>query len=285
MLSREAFRVIAVENGRLACDAVLREKPDVILLDWRMPVMDGPAALQELRAHEETRGIPIVMLTSYSQVDERIIALETDVQDFLTNRSIRANSSRASSNSCAGGKVWHSTQTARCWPSAALNAASERRYRLLAEAMPHIVWIADARGEIHYMNRLWYDYAGGTPDSGITAARAFAIHPDDRTATLRAWSAALRSGLPFETQFRLRRASDGAFRWPLARAIPAHNEVGEIVEWVGSCADIHDYKIASERKPSSTRWAASSQSAAPTASSIMPAPTGTPIPAPASVRR
>ena len=62
VLSRENFRVVAVDNGRLACDAVRRERPDVVLLDWRMPVMDGRAALQELKASKETRGIPIVML-------------------------------------------------------------------------------------------------------------------------------------------------------------------------------------------------------------------------------
>src|SRR5664280_3701324 len=77
MLTRENFRVVAVENGRLACDAVRRERPDVIVLDWLMPVMDGRAAVEELKASASTRSIPIVMLTSLSQVDERIIALES----------------------------------------------------------------------------------------------------------------------------------------------------------------------------------------------------------------
>ena len=249
VLSREDFRVVAVENGRLACDAVRREKPDVVLLDWRMPVMDGRAALQELRASEETRGIPIVMLTSYSQVDERIIALETGVQDFLSKpfdpRELVA---------CIEQQLrWRQglaleADSALLAERESLNAASERRYRLLAEAMPHIVWIAGANGEITYFNRLWYDYVGGTPDNGSAAAQAFAIHPDDRTASLRAWSIASKTGSPFEMQFRLRRASDGAFRWHLARAIPAQDETGAIVEWVGSCADIHDYKIASETR-------------------------------------
>jgi len=49
ILERHGFRVIAVEKGYLACEAVRREKPDLVLLDWSMPVMDGRAALERSR--------------------------------------------------------------------------------------------------------------------------------------------------------------------------------------------------------------------------------------------
>jgi DNA-binding response OmpR family regulator len=84
VLSRVGFRVRAFENGKLAIDAVRGEAPDVILLDWMMPVMDGRRAVEVLKADVETRGIPIVMLTTQSQIEERVIALEAGVQDFLT---------------------------------------------------------------------------------------------------------------------------------------------------------------------------------------------------------
>lgn len=84
VLSRVGFRARAFENGKLAIDAVHRERPDVILLDWMMPVMDGPRAVEVLKADVETRGIPIVMLTTQSQIEERVVALEAGVQDFLT---------------------------------------------------------------------------------------------------------------------------------------------------------------------------------------------------------
>jgi DNA-binding response OmpR family regulator len=56
----------------------------VILMDWMMPVMDGRAAVERLKADVETRGIPIVMLTTQSEIEERVVALEAGVQDFLT---------------------------------------------------------------------------------------------------------------------------------------------------------------------------------------------------------
>jgi DNA-binding response OmpR family regulator len=84
VLNQAMFTVHACENGQLACEAVLREAPDVVLLDWMMPVMDGCAAVVKLKADPQTRGIPIVMLTTQSEIAERVIALEAGAQDFLT---------------------------------------------------------------------------------------------------------------------------------------------------------------------------------------------------------
>ncbi len=83
VLTRAGFTVAAFENGQLACDAVRSERPDVILLDWMMPVMDGRVAAETLKADPHTRGIPIVMLTTHAQIEERVVALEAGVQDFL----------------------------------------------------------------------------------------------------------------------------------------------------------------------------------------------------------
>lgn len=84
ILERENFRVIAVEDGRLACDMVRRVRPDLVLLDWSMPVMDGRAALEELKADATTRSIPIMMLSSHGEIDAKIVALTAGVQDFVT---------------------------------------------------------------------------------------------------------------------------------------------------------------------------------------------------------
>ena len=83
ILRNENYRVVDVENGRLACDAVRRERPAMVLLDWSMPVMDGLEALKVLKADSSTRGIPIVMLTMHSQMEEKLAALDAGVQDFI----------------------------------------------------------------------------------------------------------------------------------------------------------------------------------------------------------
>ena len=83
ILRREHYRVIDVENGQLACEAVWRENPDLVLLDWSMPVMDGLTALKLLKSDSATRVIPVVMLTTQDQIEEKLLALEAGVQDFL----------------------------------------------------------------------------------------------------------------------------------------------------------------------------------------------------------
>jgi DNA-binding response OmpR family regulator len=84
VLTRAAFTVYAVENGRLACEAARLRGPDVILLDWAMPEMDGRRAVEVLKADTLTRAIPIVMLTTHSQIEDRIVALQAGVQNFLS---------------------------------------------------------------------------------------------------------------------------------------------------------------------------------------------------------
>jgi two-component system phosphate regulon response regulator PhoB len=84
VLTRAAFTVFAVENGALAYEEVRLRQPDVVLLDWIMPVMDGRRAVELLKADRETRTIPIVMLTTHAHDEERRVALSAGVQDFLT---------------------------------------------------------------------------------------------------------------------------------------------------------------------------------------------------------
>lgn len=96
ILERHGLRVIAVENGYLACKAVRREKPDLVLLDWSMPAMDDRAALETLKADAATRSVPAMMLSRHGEIDGTVIALTAGVQDFITKPRIRASSSRAS---------------------------------------------------------------------------------------------------------------------------------------------------------------------------------------------
>jgi DNA-binding response OmpR family regulator len=84
ILTRASFIVHAFENGELACEAARLRQPDVIVMDWMMPVMDGCRAVEVLKADIETRAIPIVMLSTHSHTKDRVFALATGVQDFIT---------------------------------------------------------------------------------------------------------------------------------------------------------------------------------------------------------
>lgn len=83
MLKRMGYDVVIAFNGQEAVALAEREKPDLILLDVLMPVMDGIDALREIRGKNELRTTPIVMLTSVTDVRMVTEAIESGANDYI----------------------------------------------------------------------------------------------------------------------------------------------------------------------------------------------------------
>lgn len=118
--------------------------------------------------------------------------------------------------------------------------ASEARFRELADAMPQIVYSNRADGQVDFANRQWAEYSGQT--DAQTTDLSSVVHADDLPRMVQQWDAAKRMGIAFESEFRLRRASDGAYRWFLTRSVPVRDAEGHVVKWFGTSTDIHDQK-------------------------------------------
>jgi PAS domain S-box-containing protein len=118
---------------------------------------------------------------------------------------------------------------------------SEEHFRTLAEAVPQIVWTADAELRVNYFNRRWSEYTGMAPALPSTSALRAVVHPAERARLDGLWEDARRRGLPFEIEHRLR-AADGSYRWHLTRGLPLFDEQHRAVRWFGSCTDIEDQK-------------------------------------------
>ncbi|HZO95057.1 MAG TPA: response regulator [Candidatus Baltobacteraceae bacterium] len=84
LLARQGFTVLDAENGLIALETARRERPDLVLLDWVMPIMDGHETVRQLKRDPVTRDIPVVMLTAQSSIDDKVAGLEAGAQDFLT---------------------------------------------------------------------------------------------------------------------------------------------------------------------------------------------------------
>ena len=120
---------------------------------------------------------------------------------------------------------------------------SEERFRSLAQSMPNHVWTALPDGNLDWFNQRVYEYSGAEPGTLDGQAWAGIVHPDDVPGAAAVWTAALRSGQAYETEFRIRRR-DGLFRWHIARAVPILDDAGRIVRWIGTNTDIEDQKLA-----------------------------------------
>jgi PAS domain S-box-containing protein len=121
---------------------------------------------------------------------------------------------------------------------------SERNLRELADAMPQMVWTVNADGSTGYVNRQLAQYTGMAADGIRTWSWGVGLHPDDLEPCLRAWTVALQTGNAFNAECRIRRASDGSYRWHLARAIPVRADDGRIRQWFATCTDIDAQKQA-----------------------------------------
>lgn len=124
--------------------------------------------------------------------------------------------------------------------------SNEKSIRLIADAMPQIVWIAGADGTIEYFNRAWIDFTGHTLEQSLGAGWQSVLHPDDVHKCHGLWLDAIKASAPLEAECRFRRAADGTYRYHLARAHALKDETDTIVKWVGSCADIDDQKVAQQ---------------------------------------
>jgi two-component system phosphate regulon response regulator PhoB len=83
-LEREGYRVLDTQNGEEALLIAAEEKPDVIILDWMMPQLSGIEVCRRLRQRQETRNVPILMLTARGEETDRIRGLDTGADDYIT---------------------------------------------------------------------------------------------------------------------------------------------------------------------------------------------------------
>jgi CheY-like chemotaxis protein/DNA-binding CsgD family transcriptional regulator len=83
-LSASKYLVHKASNGKIACNMAFEINPDLIIMDWDMPVMDGIQATMEIKSNENTKDIPIIMLTAVNRTSENLqTAFKAGAIDFV----------------------------------------------------------------------------------------------------------------------------------------------------------------------------------------------------------
>ncbi|MDB4538191.1 response regulator transcription factor [Akkermansiaceae bacterium] len=83
-LQRAGYAVDMVHDGREGLEKILKNQPNLVVLDLMLPGMDGFSILKEMQRDARAAAIPVLMLTAKSQIDDRIRGLESGVDDYLT---------------------------------------------------------------------------------------------------------------------------------------------------------------------------------------------------------
>ena len=140
------------------------------------------------------------------------------------------------------GLLW---QRARKRKAEAVLRESEKRFRVMADTTPALIWMCDEAGKVTYLNERWLALTGSNPTAAYGDLWTNYVHPDDLKNASDIFSRALKSHQPFSNECRAR-CRDGTYRWLFSVATPRVNGDGSLAGFIGSAVDVTDQKKAQE---------------------------------------
>jgi PAS domain S-box-containing protein len=232
ILSRAGFVVIEAANGTEALERARDSLPDLILLDVKLPDINGFEVCRQIKATPETAGI-LVLQTSAAAVQsvDRIRGLDGGADSYLIEPIEPAE------------LIAHVRALLRVRRAEGALRESEERFRQMAENIDDVFWMLDpSTDQLLYVSpayrRLWGDGAPApVPGSGHWAGH---IHAEDEAAVETVYRA-LASGTPYEIEYRIVRP-DGNTRWVAERAFTVRDARDQIYRLAGIVNDISERK-------------------------------------------
>ncbi|WP_034981644.1 PAS domain-containing sensor histidine kinase [Epilithonimonas tenax] len=126
---------------------------------------------------------------------------------------------------------------------------NEEKYKNLADSLPIIIWTADKDGNVDYYNKKWYEYTGFEELDNRKNASSKILHPDDFPKAMAVWNKSQENKVAYEIEYQFKdKTKENGYRWFLGRAIPIKDDDGEVVQWIGTCTDIDEFKQFQQQK-------------------------------------
>jgi len=114
---------------------------------------------------------------------------------------------------------------------------SERRFRVMADATPVLMWMSGVDKLCTFFNKPWLEFTGRSMEQELGNGWTDGVHADDLQKCFKTYTEAFDARQPFVMQYRLRR-HDGEYRWVADQGVARYNAQGEFAGYIGSCVDV-----------------------------------------------
>jgi PAS domain S-box-containing protein len=260
LLSEEGYQVRPADSGKLALASVRTAPPELILLDMKMPDMDGMEVCGQLKSWEETREIPVMFISGSTNRTERVEALRTGAVDFVDKpfdraeliARVRTHLELSRLRSQLEKQVESRTDALRHTVSLLEREVAERkrteqalreseeRFRNVADTAPVKIVTSDANQQATFFNREWLTFTGLTMEESLGYGWTASVHPDDLENVVSSISASYAERKECRIEYRVRRV-DGEYRTLICRGVPRF-EAGSFVGYICSMVDVTELK-------------------------------------------
>lgn len=266
ILRTEGYRVRPTNNGELALRSIRDEAPDLMLLDIRMPGLDGFEVCRRLKADAQTRDIPLMFISASHATEERIQGLKLGAVDFVSKPFQKDELLARVHTHLELGRLRAKLEMRVAERTAELVVANqqlkrelverelaeqalretEQRFRNMADTAPVLIWVANPDKFRTFFNKTWLEFTGREMDEQLGDGWISDVHADDRVRCSDTYASSFKARRPFQMEYRLRRA-DGEHRWVLETGVPRFEPGGTFVGYIGSGMDLTELKLSQER--------------------------------------
>ncbi len=247
-LESQGFRVFTTAHADNAVNTVMQLSPAMVLLDVRLPGIDGYEVCRRLKHHPATWDIPVIFITILSDIDEKLQGFEAGAVDYITRPfnmrevAVRINTHLTLRNLHKQleeqNRQLQQEIREREQAEQALSE-SEKKYRLVVENANESILVAQ-EGYLKFFNRKTMEMSGYSAQELLTLSFLDAVHPDDRERVIRYHQERIQ-GKRLDEAYTFRVITkDGQIKWVESNAV--------LIEWDGKPATLSFLSDITQRK-------------------------------------